>query len=140
MEELKYQFEFIRETMVEALTWHSAPYTGSVKTLIPKGTRAWLGVRMNPVSHYFYLVDGPYSERIIETAQARAREVSPIPKRFNGELSFFIIIPQLLSDSIQFLSAEQAGGESVGEPEEILSTLRAELMQVRQCEIHEETE
>ena len=140
MEEEKYLFEFVKSTMVGALTWHSAPFTGSVKTPIPKGTRAWLSTRMSPANHYIRLVDGHDSKQVVKTAQARAREESPIPDRFNGGLSFFISIPLLLSDRIQFISAEQVDGKVPGEPKDALSILREEFMQARQCAIHEESD
>ena len=140
MEEGKFLFEFVKPTMIEALTWHSAPFTGSIKTPIPKGTRAWLSMRMSPANHYIRLVDGHDSEQIVKTAQARAREESPIPDRYNGGLSFFISIPLLLSDRIQFISAEHVEGIVSGEREEVLSILREEFMQARQCAIDEESE
>lgn len=140
MQEKKYLFEFVKATMISALTWHSAPFTGAVKTPVPQGTRGWLSTRMSPANHYISLVDGRDSKQIIKTAQARAREESPIPDRFNGGLSFFISIPLLLSDRIQFISAEQVEGIVPGEPKEVLSILREEFMQARQCAIHEESE
>lgn len=140
MEEEKFLFKFVKPTMLGALTWHSAPFTGSVKINIPKGTRAWLSTRMSPANHYIRLVDGQDSEQIVKTAQARAREESPIPDRFNGGLSFFISIPLLLSDRIEFISAEPVEGIVPGEPKEVLSILREEFLQARQCAIHEESE
>ena len=49
MEKGHIEFEFIKWCMVEALTWHSAPFTGCVKTPVTSGTRAVLGERVGPL-------------------------------------------------------------------------------------------
>ena len=96
-------FEFVNDTPVKALTWHTAPYTGSVDCIVPKGTRAWLGARMNPAYHYFNPVEGSYTNAWMESIVSKAREESPIPQRFNGGLSFFLSIKALLGDQVKFL-------------------------------------
>ena len=140
MEEKKYMFEFFEDTLAEALTWHSAPYTGSVDYVVPKGTRAWLGTRMNPAYHYFDPVRGTYSKTWIESIISKAREESPIPQRFNGGLSPFISIKTLLSDKVKFILSEQDEGEDGSDRVMVLAMLREEYAQARQCAMHEESE
>ena len=66
------------------------------------------------------------------------REVSPIPERFNGGLSFFIPIRTLLGDSVRFLPAEGDAGQL--DQEGILSVLREEYGQAINYALHEESE
>jgi len=140
MTDKKYIIEFIKDTPAKALTWHSAPYTGSVDFVVPKGTRALLGERMNTASHYFSLIEGYYSETWIESVISRAREISPIPERFNGGLSLFISIKTLLSDHVRFLHLQQDGREDVTDLDSVLVMLRKEYAQAKQCALSEETE
>ena len=139
MEEKKYMFEFVKDTPAKALTWHSAPFTGSVDYVVPKGTRAWLGARMNPACHYFDPVKEYYSETWIESIIAKAREVSPIPQRFHGGLSPFISIKTLLSDKVRFIPSTQEEEEDGGN-NMVLALLREEYAQAQQCALHEESE
>lgn len=124
MERKKYLFEFVKDTPAEALTWHSAPYTGSVSFTVPKGTRAYLGNRMNHANYYFDPAEGYYSQEWMESISKRAEEESPIPHRFNGGLSPFISIETLLSDSVRFLADESQNGLEPKSVDEILSLLR----------------
>ena len=138
MEDKKFLFEFVEDTPAEALTWHSAPYTGSVDYIVPKGTRAWLGERMNVTSHYFGPARGYYSDTWIESIISKAREVSPIPNRFHGGFSPFISIKTLLSDKVRFIASNMNEGEEISD--EVLGMLREEYAQARQCAMHEESE
>ena len=140
MEGNKYLFEFVRDTPAKALTWHSAPYTGSVSFTVPKGTRAYLGKRMNPANYYFDPADGYYSQEWIESIRKRAKEESPIPHRFNGGLSPFIFIKTLLSDSVRFLAEESQNGLEPKSVDEILGLLREAYDQARRCALREESE
>ncbi len=136
--EINCLFEFVRDTPAEALTWHSAPYTGSVEFVAPRGMRGWLGKRMGILTHYFDPAEGYYTKEWLDAVVARAREVSPIPERFNGGLSFFIPIRTLLGDSVRFLPAEGDAGQL--DQEGILSVLREEYGQAINYALHEESE
>ena len=140
MVEKIYMFEFVEDTPAEALTWHSAPYTGSVDSVVPKGTRAWLGTRMNPAYHYFYPVKGYYSETWIESVISKAREESPIPQNFKGRVSHFISIKTLLSDSVRFIPLKQDKGEDGADRVMALAMLREEYAQAKQCALREDSE
>lgn len=137
MEEKRYQFEFVKDTPAGALTWHSAPYTGSVQFIVPKGTRGWLCGRMSVMGHYFEPVEGYYTREWVDSIIANAKETSPIPARFHGELSMFISIKTLIGDSVRFLPGE---GQDESEPLVVLDTLRHEYAQAVNCARHEETE
>ena len=137
MEEKRYLFEFVKDTPAGVLTWHSAPYTGSVKFIVPKGTRGWLRSRMSVVNHYFEPAEGYYSQEWIETIIAKAKEESPIPNRFHGGLSFFISIKTLLGDSVRFLPQED---QDELEPNVIEDALKKEYAQALNCARHEESE
>ena len=137
MEEKRYLFEFVKDTLAGALTWHSAPYTGSVQFIVPKGTRGWLRDRMSVVNHYFEPAKGYHSQEWIETIIAKAKEESPIPYRFHGGLSFFISIKTLLGDSVRFLPREDQDGL---DPSVIEDVLRKEYAQAINCARHEESE
>lgn len=132
-----YPFEFLEDTPVKALTFHSAPFTGSCKMVIPKGVKALLGQRMNTLNHYFDLIDGCYPEKLLVEAREAARESSPAPERFNGGLSFFIDIPTLLSNNIRFLPEAPTKSEDRFDIQEILSILDRELAEAKQCAIAE---
>lgn len=136
----KYIFEFVKDTPAKALTWHSAPYTGAVDFVVPKGTRALLGERMNTVSHYFSPMEGYYAESWIESVISHAREISPIPERFNGGLSPFISIKTLLSDHVRFLHLPQDSGEDETDLDMVLAMLRKEYAQAKQCALNEESD
>lgn len=140
MEEQKYLFEFIEDTQAKALTWHSAPFTGSVAFIVPKGTRAWLCTRMNITDHYFELVEGYYTDSWIESIISKAREESPIPERFNGGLSPFISIKTLLSDNVKFLPSNHDDGEEEADEHTVLGILREEYARAKQYALHEESE
>lgn len=133
-------FEFVNDAPAKALTWHTAPYTGSVDCIVPKGTRAWLGARMNPAYHYFNPVEGSYTSAWMESIVSKAREESPIPQRFNGGLSFFISIKALLEDQVKFLPSNQANEADVNDVNMVLPILREEYAQAKQCALHEESE
>lgn len=137
MEEKRYQFEFVKDTPTGALTWHSAPYTGSVRFIVPKGTRGWLRGRAAVFYHYFDPVRGYHTREWIDSIISKAKEESPIPYRFNGGLSFFISIKTLLGDSVRFLPGE---GQDESDLRTILETLREEYAQAVNCARHEETE
>ena len=137
MEEKRLQFEFVKDTPVGALTWHSAPYTGSVRFIIPKGTRGWLKDRMNVVNHYFALVEGYYTLELIESIRAKAKEASPIPDRFHGGMSFFISIKTLLGECVRFLPPEDQEGIDLLKA---MIKLQKEYARAMNCARHEESE
>ena len=137
MEEKRLQFEFVKDTPSGALTWHSAPYTGSVRFVVPKGTRGWLRGRMSVVNHYFEPAEGYYKQEWIDSILAKAKEASPIPDRFHGAISFFISIKALLGDCVRFLPQEEQEGIDL---HMALTALREEYAQARNCARHEETE
>lgn len=136
MEKGHIEFEFIKWCMVEALTWHSAPFTGCVKTPVTSGTRAVLGERVGPLHYYFDLVEGHYSQDVLEIARGRAREQSPFPERFNGGLSFMIDVRQLLwEDRIRLIPSD--GAPSV---RELLDRFQEEVLQARKCALRENSD
>ncbi len=135
MEEKQYILEFVEDTVAGALVWHSAPYTGCVEVVVPKGTRAYLERKMNPANHHFCPLEGYYTDEWIKGILEKAKAVSPIPERVNGGLSFFISIRKLLGGTVVFLPSE---GNS-GDPETALRKLREEYRQARQCALMEES-
>ena len=137
MEEKSLQFEFVKDAPAGALTWHSAPYTGSVQFVVPKGTRGWLKGRMSVVNHYFGLVEGYYTQEWIDSIQAKAKEASPIPDRFHGRMSFFISIKTLLGECVKFLPQEDQEGIDLLKA---VIVLQKEYAQARNCARHEDTE
>lgn len=136
--EAKCLFEIVRDTPAKALTWHSAPYTGPVEFVVPRGMGGWLGKRMGILTHYFDPAEGYCTKEWLDAVVAKAREVSPIPDRFNGALSFFIPIRTLLGDSVRFLPAD--GDLGCFDQEGILSVLREEYGQAINYARHEESE
>lgn len=141
MEKKSYIFEFIKDASAGALTWHSAPFTGSVEYTVPKGTRGLLGGRMNVTDHYFEPIKGYYTREWLESIINKAKEESPCPQRFNGGLSFFIPIKTLLSDAIRFLPQEETPDvERLNDDSDIIAKLQLEYSQAVRCAIHEESE
>ena len=137
MEEKEYIFEFLKDTPSGALVWHSAPFTGDVKCIIPKGTRASLDSRMNPAFHYIRLIKDHYSQSWLDNVIEKAREESPAPHRFNGGLSFYLFIPTLIGDSIRFLPVSEQPNATAKDMENLMDTLWEEYAQVRNCAYHE---
>lgn len=136
MEKYKYIFEVVKDTPAGALVWHCAPFTGSVELIIPSGTRAYLGPKMNPAKHYIRLVNGSYSERWLDSVVEKAKKESPAPDRFNG-LTMFLFIKTLVSDNIKFLPPEQQD-EKTAVQEDILKTLNKEYLQAKRLAEFEE--
>lgn len=136
MEEYKYIFEFLKDTPAGALVWHCAPFTGSVDFMIPSGTRAYLGPKMNPAKHYIRLVNGSFSEGWLNSVVEKAKKESPVPDRFNG-LSPFLFIKTLVSDNIKFLPPEQQD-ESNTNQEDILEIMNEEYLQAKHLAEFEE--
>lgn len=137
MEEKEFVFEFVKDTPSGALVWHSAPYTGDVKCIIPKGTRASLNSRMNPAFHYIRLIKNYYSKSWIERVIEKARAESPVPHRFNGDLSFYLFIKTLISDSIRFLPASEQPNATEKDLENLIDELWEEYAQARNCACRE---
>lgn len=136
MEEYKYIFEFLKDTPAGALVWHCVPFTGSVEFIIPSGTRAYLGPKMNPAKHYIRLVNGSYSESWLDSVVEKAIKESPAPDRFNG-LTMFLFIKTLVSDNIKFLPPEEKSGEAATQ-EDILEIINEEYLQAKHLAEFEE--
>ena len=136
MAENKYLFEFVKDTPAGALVWHCAPFTGSVEFVIPTGTRAYLGSRMNPANHYIRLVNGSFSENWLNSVVEKAKKESPAPERFNG-LAMFLFIKTLVSDNIKYLTPEQQDERNVLQ-EDILEIMNEEYLQAKHLAEFEE--
>lgn len=134
-----YPFEFVKDTEVKAVTWYSAPFSGCVTALIPGGTKAVLGQRMNTANHYFDLIEGTFPEQLMAEVFAAARAETPIPDRLRG-VSFFINLPRLLSDGIRFLPESPMDKNVKYDVQEALSILREELRGACICAARENTE
>ena len=131
-----YLFEFTKDTLVSALTWHSTCYTGSVEYLAPAGMRAYLDKQMNSeADFYFSPIRGSYPSSWISEVQAKAKEESRAPQRYHGGLSFFVSIFTLLSDNVRFLPTDDT--PDIQEP---LQLLQEALERAKQCAAVEETE
>lgn len=137
MEDKEFVFEFVKDTPSGALVWHSAPFTGDVNCIIPKGTRASLDSRMNPAYHYIRLIKDSYSDSWLNTVIEKAREESPVPHRFNGDLSFYLFIETLISDSIRFLPASEQPNATEDDMKHLMNTLWKEYGQARNCAYRE---
>lgn len=137
MEEKEFIFEFVKDTPSGALVWHSAPFTGDVKFVIPKGTRASLDSRMNTAFHYIRLIKDFYSDSWLKTVIEKTREESPVPHRFNGNLSFYLFIKTLISDSIRFLPASEQPNATEKDLENLMDKLWKEYAQARSCAYRE---
>ena len=136
MEEYRYIFEFVKDVPSGALVWHRAPFTGSVELVIPSGTRAYLGPRMNPAKHYIRLVNGTFSESWLDSVVEKAIKESPASNRFNG-LTLFLSIKTLVSDSVLFLPSEQHDDTAVAQ-EDVLKILNEEYLQAKHLAEFEE--
>lgn len=136
MKEYKYIFEFVKDTPAGALVWHCAPFTGSVEFIIPSGTRAYLGPKMNPAKHYIRMVNGSYSESWLDSVVEKAIKESPAPDRFNG-LTMFLFIKLLISDNIKFLPSEQHDDTAAAQ-EDVLKILNEEYLQAKHLAEFEE--
>lgn len=136
MEEYRFIFEFVKDVPTGALVWHSAPFTGSVELVIPSGTRAYLGPRMNPAKHYIKLANGSFSESWLDSVVEKAIKESPAPNSFNG-LTLFLSIKTLVSDSVLFLPSEQHD-ETAAAQEDVLKILNEEYLQAKHLAEFEE--